>query len=80
MELGSTTAVKEAIKAGLGVGMISDVALKEELGRTVLEVRLRGLGEVQRTFYLVTRRGRTLTPLAQRFIELVSKGQWTQGV
>ncbi len=80
VELGSTTAVKEAIRAGLGIGMISDVALGDELGRTVLEVRLRGLGEVQRTFYLVTRRGRTLTPLAQRFVELVSKGQWTQGV
>lgn len=80
VELGSTTAVKEAVKAGLGLGIISDIALRGELGEDILEVRIRELGEVQRTFYLVTRKGKTLSPLAKRLSEILSTTPWTQGL
>ncbi len=70
-ELGSTTAVKEAMKAGMGVGLISSLAVKEELGSNLLEVRLAEVGTVERTFYIITRKGRTLMPIAERLKEIL---------
>ncbi len=78
-EFGSSSAVKEVVKAGLGVGIISDMAVKDSLGGEISEVKLQGLGEVSRTFYLVLRKGKTLSPVAERFVEFVrSGGRWTQ--
>jgi DNA-binding transcriptional LysR family regulator len=74
--LGSTTAVKEAVRAGLGIGVISNIAVKEELGRDFGEVRIRELDPIERAFYLVTRKGRTLTPLGRRLIEILLNGRW----
>ena len=58
--LGSSAAVKEAIKAGLGVSMISRHAVREELQSGQLkEVRVGGL-TMKRSFYVVTSSRRTL--------------------
>ncbi len=58
--LGSGAAVLEAIKAGLGVSMLSRLAVRDELqsGR-LREIRVRGL-EKKRAFYLVTSPRRSL--------------------
>jgi len=68
-EFGSSAAVKEAVKAGLGVGVISDLAVKGELGRDLMEVKVKGMKPISRTFYLVKRRGKTLTPAASRLVD-----------
>lgn len=68
-EFGSSAAVKEAVKAGLGVGVISDLAVKAELGRDLMEVKVKGMKPISRTFYLVKRKGKTLTPAASRLME-----------
>ncbi len=59
-ELGSTDSVKEAIKAGLGASILSRVAIREELEREILkEVGIKGL-KMERNFFFVTHRKRTL--------------------
>ncbi len=52
--LGSSTAIKEAVKAGLGVAIISRTAIRDELAAgTLTETRITGL-VMNRSFYIVT--------------------------
>ena len=58
--LGSTSAVKQAVKEGLGVSVISRIAVQEELDNNILrEIPIRNL-KMKRRFYLVNQRKRTL--------------------
>ena len=67
--LGSSTAVKEAVKAGLGVSILSKLAVRDELGQGLLrEVGIEGL-EMKRTFYIATPQRRTLPNHYLLFIE-----------
>ena len=72
--LGSTEAVKEAVRAGLGLSVISRLAAKEDLraGRLV-EVKIRGLGPMRRNFYIAVRRGRTLPAHYRAFLDFLKK-------
>lgn len=70
-EMGSTQAVKQAVRAGVGVAMISRLAVEDECRARLLScVAVTDLN-VARSFYLVTHRERTRSPLAQAFLELV---------
>ncbi len=65
--LGSTDAVREALKAGLGVGYISRVAVRDELTRGELkEIRIEGFS-IQRRFYLITHKKRSLPRVYREF-------------
>jgi DNA-binding transcriptional LysR family regulator len=70
--LGSSTAVKEAIKAGAGISILSCHAVKTELNAGLLAVsRIAGLSMTRR-FMLVRDRRRTVSPLCSsviRFLE-----------
>ncbi len=68
-ELGSTVAVLEAVKAGAGIAVTSQFALKG-MGDALVEL---GFSDVQakRWFYMVTNRHMTLSPAAERFVEMV---------
>jgi len=69
MELGSGAAIKEAVIEGLGVSVLSRTAIQRELQAGLLrEVRLEGL-KLERRFFQVTHRERTLSPVARAFIE-----------
>lgn len=58
--LGNNTAIKEAIKADLGVSIISKYAVQEELDAGVFqEIAVDGLS-LKRKFYIVTAQRRTL--------------------
>ena len=60
--LGSTSAVKQAVKEGLGVSVISRIAVQEELDSGILhEIPIRNM-EMKRNFYLVRQKKRTLPP------------------
>ena len=75
--LGTSTAVKEGIKAGLGVSILSLRALESELKTGVLKaLRLEGLS-MSRNFYLIRDRRRIASPLCQAMIEylLVTSGE-----
>ena len=58
--LGSSTAIKEAVKSGLGISIISQIAIRDELKSGLLkEVRIRGM-EMNRNFFIVMPRKRSI--------------------
>lgn len=70
-EMGSTQAIKQAVKAGIGVSIISKRAVEEECHHgLVCCVRLREL-RVSRHFYIVVHRDRTRSPLCQAFLDFL---------
>ena len=71
-ELGSTTAVKEAVRAGLGVSIISQRAVATELESGVLAaLPLRGVAPIERAFYSAASAERVRSPLVRTFLEFL---------
>lgn len=70
-EMGSTQAIKQGVRAGLGVSLISKRAVLDECRSQVLHcVKVRDL-RVARAFHLVTHRDRSRSPLAIAFLEFL---------
>lgn len=68
---GSSTAVKEGIKGGLGVSILSARAIDTELKTGVLRaLKVKGL-PMHRSFYLVRDRRRIASPLCQAMIDFL---------
>ena len=66
-EMGSTQAIKQAVKAGVGVSLLSRRAVEEECRAGSLWcLRVKDL-KIRRAFYLVTHRDRSRSPLAEAF-------------
>jgi DNA-binding transcriptional LysR family regulator len=66
-EMGSTQAIKQAVKAGVGVSLLSRRAVEEECrAGSVWCLRVQDL-KISRAFYLVTHRDRSRSPLAEAF-------------
>ncbi len=66
-EMGSTQAIKQAIKAGVGVSLLSRRAVEEECRSGALAaLRVVGLA-IGRSFYLATHQERSRSPLAEAF-------------
>ena len=71
--LGSTSAVKQAVKEGLGVSIISRIAVQEELeNKTLQEITIKNL-KMKRKFYLVCQKKRTLPAQYLAFIKHLKK-------
>jgi DNA-binding transcriptional LysR family regulator len=67
-EMGSTEAVRQCVKAGLGISILSSLAVAEDVRQGALAiVPLQGL-TIQRPLYLVQRKNRQLSPLGQLFL------------
>jgi DNA-binding transcriptional LysR family regulator len=72
-EMGSNEAIRQAVKAGLGISIISRRAVLEDLEQGRLrEAKIKKLPLI-RNFYLITQTHRTLSPLAQEFKEFILK-------
>jgi DNA-binding transcriptional LysR family regulator len=70
-EMGSTSAIKQAVKAGVGVSIMSSRATEDECRHGLLAcVRLKDL-TVTRHFYVVTHAGRSRSPLCRAFLEFL---------
>ncbi|SPF42007.1 Transcriptional regulator, LysR family [Syntrophobacter sp. SbD1] len=68
-EMGSTEAVREAIKARIGISIISLYAVKEDVERNSLcVVPLKNI-TIRRSFFLAQRKNRELSPLCSAFLE-----------
>lgn len=68
-EMGSTEAVRQSVKAKIGVAILSSFAVKEDIaGKTLYQVAIKGL-RIQRPFFLAQRRNRELSPLCLAFLE-----------
>lgn len=67
-EMGSTEAVRQGVKAGLGGAVISALAVADDLrDGSLVRVSVAGV-DMHRPFYLAWRKRRQLTPLAQAFL------------
>lgn len=66
-QFGSNEAVKEAVKAGVGISMLSRRSIAEDLHRgTLVELSLENISG-ERPFYLITRKNRAIEPSVSAF-------------
>ncbi len=70
-EMGSTVAMLEAVKAGVGVAVVSRFVV-DSLGEGLVALEFSDAA-VNRWFYLVTNSRMTLSPAAERFVEVVKR-------
>ncbi len=72
-EMGSTEAVRQAVKAGLGVSILSRIAVDDEISSNLIKtVEVPGLN-FKRQFYIVIHKKRTQSPLCRVFLEYMGK-------
>ena len=70
-EMGSTQAIKQGVRAGVGVSLLSRRAVEDECRAGLVHcVKVRDL-TVDRSFYLVVHRDRSRSPLALAFLEFL---------
>jgi DNA-binding transcriptional LysR family regulator len=73
-EMGSNQAIKQAVKAGMGITVLSRIAVEEESRQGVLAfLRVQDLA-VTRGFYVVTHRERSRSPVAEAFRRVLGGG------
>ena len=71
-EMGSTEAVKQSVKSGLGLSVVSRLAVQGELANNELkEIKVSHLSIV-RSFYIITHKLRVKSPLCQAFLKFLS--------
>lgn len=69
--VGTSTAVKESVRQGVGVSVLSSLALAADLAAgTVKALRLKEF-DIGRQFYLVRDRRRTLSPVCRAFLDFL---------
>lgn len=74
MEMGSTSSVKEGVKAKLGLAFLSKRAAEEEMSQRLLsQIDVEGIEPISRQIYLVTHRGRTLSPIGMEFLRFLKR-------
>lgn len=67
-EMGSSEAVRQGIKARLGISILSSLSVAEDLRLgSLVSVPIEGL-QISRRFYLIRRKNRQLSPLALTFL------------
>lgn len=69
---GSTDAVKQAVKAGLGFSVLSKLSVTDELKHKILkEIKLTDIHQMKRKFYIVIHKKRTLPFLYNNFLKFL---------
>ena len=73
-ELTDTQAIKEAVKCGMGIAYISRMAITDELARNEVKVlHVTGLADIKRSFYVVTKKGKSALPQVGAFLNVLDK-------
>ncbi|MDR3603467.1 MAG: selenium metabolism-associated LysR family transcriptional regulator [Syntrophaceae bacterium] len=73
-ELGSTEAVKQSVKDGMGVSILSVLAVGEELRQgSLVAIEIRGI-KFNRSLYLIQRKNRQSSPLCSAFLGHIDSG------
>jgi DNA-binding transcriptional LysR family regulator len=68
-QMGSTSAVKQAVLAGMGVAILSHLAVQPEIRLGLLKtVALRELGPIERRFFMAVHARRARSPLAETLL------------
>ncbi|MDR3555298.1 MAG: selenium metabolism-associated LysR family transcriptional regulator [Syntrophobacteraceae bacterium] len=68
-EMGATEAVREAVKARIGISIISWLAVREDIERGSLCTVPLNQMRIRRPFFLAQRKNRELSPLCSAFLE-----------
>lgn len=74
MELGSSSAIKQAVMAGFGISMLSKMSLQQELALKKLSILNVKHFPVKHPWYIVYLKDKKLSPVAKNFIEFLFKG------
>jgi DNA-binding transcriptional LysR family regulator len=72
-EMGSTEAVIQGIKSNVGVSILSTIAVAEELKAGTLKALTIKELNLTRSFYLITHKQRSPSPLCKAFIKFLKK-------
>ena len=76
MEMGSTSSVKEGVKARVGLAFISKRAAEEELNQGLLSrIDTDGVEPILRQFYVLSHRGRTPSPMGKEFLRFLKRNR-----
>ncbi len=74
MEMGSTSSVKEGVKAKLGLAFISGRATEGEVRQgSLCRIDVEGFEPISRQIYIVTHRRRTLSPMGTEFLRFLKR-------
>ena len=75
VEMGSTSSVKEGVRAKLGLAFISRRAVEEELDRNLFSAipLHEGMESISRQIYIVAHRGKTLSPIGTEFLRFLKR-------
>ena len=75
-QFGSTNAIKEALRAGLGVAILSLFAVGQEVSRGEFKtIEIDGVGALNREFFMVLNKTLTTSPITDAFIEHLADGK-----
>jgi DNA-binding transcriptional LysR family regulator len=84
LEMGSTSSVKEGVRAKLGLAFISERATEGELRQgSFSRIDVEGLEPISRQIYIVSHRRRTLSPMGMEFLRFLKSSkekQWKDGL
>ncbi len=73
-ELTDTEAIKEAVKSGMGISCVSKMAVNGAISQgDIIVMRVKGMEELRRSFYLVSRKGKSLLPQVKALIEIIDR-------
>lgn len=68
-EIGSTAAIKEAVRTGIGISILSVRSVEQDVRHGILStIPIEGV-QLERSFYLIRRKNRELSPVAAVFWE-----------
>lgn len=68
-EMGSTEAIRQSVKAGIGISILSSQAVRDDIAHgSLVEVAIEDVRMI-RPFYMVTRKNQAISPLCTAFIE-----------
>lgn len=71
-EIGSTSAVKQAVRAGLGISILSGRSVEQDvLCGALVTVPIAGIRQMHRPFFLIQRKNRALSPVADVFLKYI---------
>jgi DNA-binding transcriptional LysR family regulator len=74
MEMGSSSSVKEGVKAKLGLAFLSKRAAEEEFAQGVLSrIAVDGIEPISRQIYIVSHHRRTLSPIGMEFLRFLRR-------
>ncbi len=78
-QMGSTQAVIQAVKGGVGISILSSIAVTDPLkAGSIAVLTVEGI-DLKRSFYLTRHKHRTVSPLSRAFVDFLEEKVGTEG-